>query len=156
MADSSRWFSLLRQPAPVPESVPATAGQAPATPVGEPTGPRGERTKTVAVRLTPAEHAQWVAAAEAEGRGQMGRWVRETVTARLEGRLAAAPVAAVGEAREMRAELARMGSNLNQIARALNISALGGKPAPALEDIARSLEAVRAQLGSVRDELRDQ
>lgn len=154
MADSSRWFSLLRQPASVADPVPATADQEPAVPAQESAGPRGERTKTVAVRLTPAEHAQWVAAAEAEGRGQMGRWVRETVTARLEGRPAAAPIAAVGEAREMRAELARMGSNLNQIARALNISALGGAPAPALEDIARSLEAVRGQLGAVRDELR--
>ena len=153
MADSSRWFSLLRQPAHVPDPVPATAGQESAVSVGESTGPRGERTKTVAVRLTPAEHAQWVAAAEAEGRGQMGRWVRETVTARLEGCPAAAPVA-TGEARQMRAELARMGSNLNQIARALNISALGGAPAPALEDIARNLEAARELLGSVRDELR--
>ncbi|MPY12310.1 plasmid mobilization protein [Arthrobacter bussei] len=151
MADSSRWFSLLRQPAPAPESV---ADPVPATADQEPAGPRGERTKTVAVRLTPAEHARWVAAAEAEGRGQMGRWVRETVTARLEGRPAAAPVAAVGETRQMRAELARMGSNLNQIARALNISALGGAPAPALEDIARNLDAVRTQLGAVRDELR--
>ncbi|WP_219817404.1 hypothetical protein, partial [Arthrobacter sp. N199823] len=62
MADSSRWFSLLRQPAPVPDSVPATAGHEPITPVGESPGPRGERTRTVAVRLTPAEHAQGVGA----------------------------------------------------------------------------------------------
>ncbi len=153
MADSSRWFSLLKQPAPVPEPMPASVGQEPIAPAEESTGPRGERTKTVAVRLTPAEHAQWLAAAEAEGRGQIGRWVRETVTARLENRPVAAPV---GQAREMRAELARMGSNLNQIARALNISALGGKQAPAIEDIARSLETVREQLGLVRDELRGQ
>jgi hypothetical protein len=151
MADSSRWFSLLKQPAPVPEPTPAIASQVPTAPVEKSAGPRGERTKTVAVRLTPAEHAQWLTTAEAEGRGQMGRWVRETVTARLEGQPTVAPVS---QAREMRAELARMGSNLNQIARALNISALGGKPAPALEDIARSLETVRQQLGSVRDELR--
>ncbi|WP_394253722.1 plasmid mobilization protein [Arthrobacter pityocampae] len=133
--------------------MPASVGQEPIAPAEESTGPRGERTKTVAVRLTPAEHAQWLAAAEAEGRGQIGRWVRETVTARLENRPVAAPV---GQAREMRAELARMGSNLNQIARALNISALGGKQAPAIEDIARSLETVREQLGLVRDELRGQ
>jgi hypothetical protein len=60
----------------------------------------------------------------------------------------------VSQAREMRAELARMGSNLNQIAKALNIAALGGGPAPGTGDIARNLEAARELLGSVRDELR--
>ncbi|MFY9637153.1 MAG: plasmid mobilization relaxosome protein MobC [Cellulosimicrobium cellulans] len=149
MADSS-WFRRRQQPpAPVPEPAPAVL--APATPPEGPAGPRGERTKTVAVRLTPAEHTAWVAAAAAEGRGQMGRWVRETVTARLENRPVAAPVS---QAREMRAELARMGSNLNQIAKALNIAALGRAPAPGTEDIARNLQAARELLGSVRDELR--
>lgn len=116
--------------------------------------PRGERIKTVAVRLTPEEHAAWVAAAEAEGRGQMGRWVRETVTARLQNRPLSAPGEQMEQVRQMRAELARMGSNLNQIAKALNIAALGGGPAPGTEDIARNLEAARELLGSVRDELR--
>lgn len=149
MADSSRWFSLLRQPAPTPEPAPA----APVAPVA-PVGPRGERTKTVAVRLTPDEHTAWVAAAEAEGRGQMGRWVRETVTARLENQPVTTPVAATAEVRQMRAELAWMGSNLNQIAKALNTSALGGGPGPAIEDVSRNLEAARELLGAVRDELR--
>lgn len=153
MADSSRWFGRRQQPVPVPvpAPVPAPAGPELAAPAEGPAGPRGERIKTVAVRLTPVEHAAWVAAAEAEGRGQMGRWVRETVTARLQNRPAAAPVS---QAREMRAELARMGSNLNQIAKALNIAALGGAPGPGTEDIATNLEAVRELLGSVRDELR--
>jgi hypothetical protein len=154
MSDSSSWFRRWSQPAasPAPEPELASAVSVPTEPVPDaPAGPRGERTKTVAVRLTPDEHAAWVAAAEAEGRGQMGRWVRETVTARLENRPVAAPVS---QAREMRAELARMGSNLNQIAKALNIAALGGAPAPENEDIARNLEAARELLGSVRDELR--
>lgn len=151
MADSSPWLRRRQQPAPVAEPVPAPAEPAPDPSPEGPAGPRGERTKTVAVRLTPDEHAAWVAAAAAEGRGQMGRWVRETVTARLENRPVAAPVS---QAREMRAELARMGSNLNQIAKALNIAALGGAPAPGTEDIGRNLEAARELLGSVRDELR--
>jgi hypothetical protein len=150
MADSS-WFRRRQQPAPVPEPVPAAAEPASVLAPEGPAVPRGERTKTVAVRLTPDEHAVWVAAAAAEGRGQMGRWVRETVTARLENRPVAAPVS---QAREMRAELARMGSNLNQIAKALNIAVLGGAPAPGIEEIARKLEAARELLGSVRDELR--
>jgi hypothetical protein len=154
MSDSSSWFRRWSQPAapPAPEPVPAPVVLVPTEPASDaPAGPRGERTKTVAVRLTPDEHAVWVAAAAAEGRGQMGRWVRETVTARLENRPAAAPVS---QAREMRAELARTGSNLNQIAKALNIAALGGAPAPELKEIAQSLEAARELLGSVRDELR--
>lgn len=149
IADSPRWFGRRKQPTPASDPTPAE----PAVPAA-PVGPRGERTKTVAVRLTPDEHAQWVAAAEVEGRGQMGRWVRETVTARLEDRPATAPVAATGEVQQMRAELARMGSNLNQIAKALNVSALGGGPAPAIDDVARNLEAARELLGFVRDELR--
>jgi len=152
MSDSSSWFRRWSQPAtpPAPETAPAKSE--PTAPAPDaPAGPRGDRTKTVAVRLTPDEHAAWVAAAAAEGRGQMGRWVRETVTARLENRPAPAPVS---QAREMRAELARTGSNLNQIAKALNIAALGGAPAPELQEIARSLDAARELLGSVRDELR--
>jgi hypothetical protein len=152
MSDSSSWFRRWSQPATLSVPEPAPAVSESATPVSDVSaGPRGDRTKTVAVRLTPDEHAAWASAAAAEGRGQMGRWVRETVTARLENRPAAAPVS---QAREMRAELARTGSNLNQIAKALNIAALGGAPAPELEEIARSLDAARELLGSVRDELR--
>lgn len=152
MSDSSSWFRRWSQPATLPDPEPVPAQPEPTTPAADvPAGPRGDRTKTVAVRLTPDEHAVWLAAAVAEGRGQMGRWVRETVTAWLENRPAAAPVS---QAREMRAELARMGSNLNQIAKALNIAALGGAPAPELQEIARSLDAARELLGSVRDELR--
>lgn len=152
MSDSSSWFQRWSQPATLPATEPAPATPEPTTPAPDaPPAPRGDRTKTVAVRLSPDEHAVWVAAAADEGRGQMGRWVRETVTARLKNRPAAAPVS---QAREMRAELARTGSNLNQIAKALNIAALGGAPAPELQEIARSLDEARELLGSVRDELR--
>lgn len=156
MADPLRWFGRRQapapQPTPAPEPVPAPAAPEPAP---GPAAPRGERTKTVAVRLSPAEHAVWTAAAAAEGRGQMGRWVRETVTARLQDRPAPALGASVEQTRAMRAELARIGSNLNQIAKGLNIAALGGGPAPATGEITESLAAVRELLGAVRDELRD-
>lgn len=63
MSDSFRWWRrrLPRED----DTPPPTAAPAPA-------GPRGERVKTVAVRLTPAEYAVWVAVAAAEGRGQLG------------------------------------------------------------------------------------
>jgi hypothetical protein len=125
------------------------------TPPVRPAGPRGERTVTVAVRLTPAEHARWVAAATEGGRGQMGRWVRETVTARLEGRPAAAPVSA--EAGEqlaaLRSELSKVGSNLNQVARALNVQAKGGPVQVTRGDALQVVEATKVELGRVRDQL---
>jgi hypothetical protein len=112
---------------------------------------------TVAVRLTPAEHARWVAAATAGGRGQMGRWVRETVTARLDGRAAAAPVSA--EAGEqlaaLRGELSKVGSNLNQVARALNVQAKGGPVQVTRGDALQVVEATRVELGRVRDQLNE-
>lgn len=47
-------------------------------PEGAATRPHGERTKTVAVRLTADEHAAWTAAAIADGHGQIGRGVRHS------------------------------------------------------------------------------
>jgi len=64
--------------------------------------PAEKRTRTVAVRLTPGEESAWVTAALAAGRRQLGAWVREVAVAGL------------------RAELARLGNNVNQIAHALN------------------------------------
>ena len=70
MSDSFRWWRrrLPRED----DTPPPTAAPAPA-------GPRGERVKTVAVRLTPAEYEVWVAeyevwvaATAADGRGQLG------------------------------------------------------------------------------------
>jgi hypothetical protein len=110
---------------------------------------------TVAVRLTPGEHARWVAAATAGGRGQMGRWVRETITDRLDGRAAAAPVgAATGEQlAALRGELSKVGSNLNQVARALNAQAKGGPVQVDQATALQVLEATKVELGRVRDQL---
>ena len=80
-----------------------------------------ERTRTVAVRLTPAEHEAWLAAASAAGRGRLGTWVREQVTASLaaaEGGPGAAPAAAeAAGVAGLRGELVRVGNNLNQAVR---------------------------------------
>ena len=42
-----------------------------------------ERTHTVSVRLSPAEHEQWQAAAAEAGRGQLGAWARDQVNESL-------------------------------------------------------------------------
>ncbi len=59
-------------------------------------GMAGERTRTVAVRLTPEEHAAWEAAAAAAGRGRLGSWVRDEVNARLDQGVDAGAVRARG------------------------------------------------------------
>lgn len=118
-------------------------------------GPRGERTVTVAVRLTPAEHARWMAAATAGGRSQMGRWVRETITSRLDGRRDSTPVSADvgGQLAALRAELSKVGSNLNQVARGLNVQAKGGPVQVTRDTAVQAIEATKVELGRVRDQL---
>ena len=163
MVDSTPWWRR-RPNRPVNEAPPtaeaaveASSGDAvptPSAPVSEEPvgGPRGERTKTVAVRLTPDEHAAWTAAAVADGRGQMGRWVRETVTDHLTGRTGPKQIEGL---REMRSDLSHAGSNLNQIARALNVARRGGGPAPEVQTVVAVIEATRVELARVRDLLQE-
>ena len=85
----------------------------------------------------------------------MGRWVRETVTSRLDGRPAAAPVSSeVGEQLgALRAELSKVGSNLNQVARGLNVQAKGGPVQVSQGAAVQVIEATKVELGRVRDQL---
>lgn len=157
MADSTPWWR--RRPGRPDEGAPPAAGAARASSddaepaPGEPVpGPRGERTKTVAVRLTPDEHAVWLAAATADGRGQMGRWVRESITDHLTGRTGPKQIEGL---REIRSDLSHAGSNLNQIARALNVARRGGGPSPDVKAVAAVIEATRAELARVRNRLQE-
>jgi hypothetical protein len=80
-----------------------------------------KRTHTVSVRVNPAEFAVWEAATLAASRRQIGAWVREVAVA---GYLAGPRTPHTAEADPaiagLRGELARIGSNINQIAAALN------------------------------------
>lgn len=140
MADSSPWWR--RRPG-------LPADEPPPTPA-PPAGPRGERTKTVAMRLTPEEYEAWAAAAAADGRGQMGRWVRETVTDHLAGRTGPKQIEGL---RELRSDLSHAGSNLNQIARSLNVAKRLGVPAPEVKVVTATINAMRVELAAVRDRL---
>ena len=165
MVDSTPWWRR-RLGRPDDEAPPtaaadaaaeASSGDATPTPAetaaeGQVSGPRGERTKTVAVRLTPDEHAAWMAEAAADGRGQMGRWVRETVTDHLAGRTGPRQIEGL---REMRSDLSHAGSNLNQIARALNVARRGGGPPPEVQTVTAVIEATRAELAKVRNLLQE-
>jgi hypothetical protein len=159
MADSSPWWR--RRPGRPGDTPPGAAEiAAPASPSGDATpapagrlsSPRGERTKTIAVRLTPEEHAAWQAAATADGRSQMGRWVRETITDRLAGRQGPKQIEGL---KELRSDLSHAGSNLNQIARALNVAQRGGGDPPELRVVAEVIDATRAELARVRNSLQE-
>ncbi len=83
--------------------------------------PVEKRTRTVAVRLTPGEESVWVSAALAAGRRQLGAWVREVAVAGyLAGPRTTNPREVDPVVAGLRAELARLGNNVNQIAHALN------------------------------------
>ena len=85
----------------------------------------------------------------------MGRWVRETVTSRLDGRPAAAPVPAdvTEQLAALRAELSKVGSNLNQVARGLNVQAMGGPVQVSRDTVVQVIEATKVELGQVRDHI---
>ncbi len=123
------------------------------------------------VRLSPAEHTAWVAAARSAGRGRLGAWVRDRVAATLAPVSAAtgptagnAPAAdsgvavSVGEWAGLRAELGRVGNNLNQAVRLGNGAGVNPARVAELADAAQGtrsvvaglLAAVRAATGAGR------
>ncbi|MFC7862191.1 hypothetical protein ACFQ9D_16765 [Arthrobacter koreensis] len=111
-----------------------------------------ERTRTVAVRLTDEEWERWKTAAKEDGRQQLGRWVRELVARRLDERPGLDYIENIDD---LRLNLTRAGSNLNQIARALNIAALGVEAPPELSAIAAAIADTRAAVSDVRDALHE-
>lgn len=132
-----------------------------------------ERTHTVSVRLSPAEHAVWVAAARGDGRGRVGAWVRDRVAATLPAAAVTtaavgmsagtdggsrwvfpasspSPVAVVGvpaaEWAGLRAELGRVGNNLNQAVRLANSSGVNPARVVEMADAAERARVVMAGL----------
>lgn len=121
---ASPWLGLIEDqdrreaPAPdgpvqdvAPEPVEASPEDAPVR-GGRPVAAE-PRTKRVGLSLTEAEHAAWVAAA---GGQRLSVWAREQVQAQLAQEQPHAGQAA--ELARLRADLARVGSNLNQLMRA--------------------------------------
>lgn len=115
----------------------------------------GKRGKVVAVRLYPAEWEAWSAAAAAEGRAEVGRWVRERVQDSLSGSDAQGPSRAehVAAVLAARAQLARIGNNLNQAMRYANATAGGPGAAEAGAQLAGVVAEAAAAMRSVRDGL---
>ncbi|MFD0485714.1 plasmid mobilization relaxosome protein MobC [Kineococcus sp. GCM10028916] len=105
------------------------------------------REAALVVRLSAAERAAWHAAARAAGWGKTAGWVRSVVAAAAAGRGGAAPApstpASPAVDREVLRELAQIGSNVNQLARAVNVAARGGQR---LDLEAAELEALRMEV----------
>ncbi|KYH45378.1 hypothetical protein AZH51_16325 [Branchiibius sp. NY16-3462-2] len=138
------WVSEMGGPAvPVAGEVPA---EGPAT---------GKRGKVVAVRLYPAEWEAWVAAAADEGRAEVGRWVRERITESLNGSDERGPgrAEAVAELMRTRAELARIGNNVNQAMRYAHSTAGGPGQVAAVVELTAAVEAAAAAMSGLRQEL---
>ena len=111
-----------------------------------------KRTRTISVRVTPEEWAEWDARREDSGRKEMGAWVRAVVT-QAHGRpllpedFAPSSVTvpdvnwdAYRVLGLMNDNLYRMGHNLNQIARKLNM----GKQDPDLPSVIAQLRHTAA------------
>lgn len=105
------------------------------------------RTRRVSMSLTEEEHSAWSAAAAERG---LSIWAREQVTAQLE---AEQPPAGQSqghgvEVAKLRADLGRVGSNLNQLVRAVNSG-----HAPSSGELLEAVQATREELARVRGEL---
>ena len=79
----------------------------------------------------------------------MARWARRVLDEHLEDQdTNSSTVASGGEVRRLRADLGRVGSNLNQLMRAVNQGQV-----VASEELLEAVEATRVELGRVRDVL---
>ena len=141
----NRWEELLEEQPPTPpapEPVAAETAPSPRGAGGRPVAVE-PRTRRVSMSLTEAEHRAWT---EAAGGQRVSVWARERVQEQLE-----ASTPGVGEVQELariRADLARVGSNLNQLMRAVNQGQV--VPTPQLHE---AVEALASQLGAVRRRL---
>lgn len=109
---SSPSWSQLRERAVAPVVEPA--------PVVEES--RGGRGKVVMIRVSEQERAQLHASARAAGYGKTATWARGVLLGQI-GAQARGRSSRGEEFEPFRRELARIGSNLNQVARALNTAA---------------------------------
>jgi len=107
------------------------------------------REVALVVRLNEDERAGWHAAARAAGWGKTAGWVRSVVAAAVSGRSGTAPATTAGRAStpaldpRLLGELSAIGSNVNQLARALNAAARSGQP---LTLEAAAVEALRVDV----------
>lgn len=107
------------------------------------------REVALVVRLSEDERDGWHAAARAAGWGKTAGWVRSVVAAAVSGRSGTAPATTAARAStpaldpRLLGELSAIGSNANQLARAVNVAARGGQ---SLAVEAAAVEALRVEV----------
>ena len=150
-------FSRKKKPATAPRANPFVTDRGPVSPEPTPAplevlAPRpagrpeatSPRSKRVSMSLTEAEHQAWSTAAD--GR-PLSTWARHQVQAQLEAGAAADGVGG-SELQRLRADLGRVGSNLNQLTRGMHQGQLvdTDELVAALEQVSHQLAAVRRAL----------
>ncbi|MGP5387989.1 MULTISPECIES: plasmid mobilization relaxosome protein MobC [Brachybacterium] len=122
---------------------------------GRPARGDAKRTHRVGISLSADELEAWQHLAQTSGRGSVARWARERVTSSISlHELGHSDVG--GEVAGLRADLGRVGNNLNQIARALNTAERGGADGPGNADVFAAVDAAREQLAAIREWTRGQ
>ncbi|MGP5099535.1 plasmid mobilization relaxosome protein MobC [Brachybacterium alimentarium] len=117
--------------------------------VGRPAMGDAKRTYRVGISLSADEMEAWRYLAEVDGIGSVARWARERVMSSLALReLGHSELG--GEVAGLRADLGRVGNNLNQIARAVNVAERGGPEGPSTAELLSAIDATRAELAEIR------
>lgn len=146
IAQSNREAALRREAQLEQPEQPDSATR---TAAGRPAMGDAKRTHRVGISLSADELEAWRHLAEVDGRGSVARWARERVMSSLALReLGHSELG--GELAGLRADLGRVGNNLNQIARALNVAERGGPEGPSAGDLLSAIEATRAELAEIR------
>lgn len=117
-------------------------------PAGRPALGEDKRTRRVNLSVNVRELEALRALAEREGATSLSRWVRDRVLASLDERARTGDVER--EIARLRADLNRVGNNVNQVARVLNAANRWRAAPPEDLRVLESIEEVRRVLGEIR------
>lgn len=126
----------------------APAGPVKPAPAGRPALGEDKRTRRVNLSVNARELEALRALAEREGATSLSRWVRDRVLTSLDERASTGDVAR--EIARLRADLNRVGNNVNQVAHVLNAANLWNAAPPEDLRVLESIEEVRRVLGEIR------
>src|SRR5699024_6721459 len=99
--------------------------------------------------VSQTEHDVLAELARRDGAGSLAKWVRDRL-------ISALTLQSMGHATDLRevarlrADLAKVGSNLNQIARAVNVAERSGSEGPRSGELLAAIDATRRELEAVR------
>lgn len=130
---------------PVPAEPPAAASRG----AGRPALGADKRTRRIGLSVSQTEHDVLAELARRDGAGSLAKWVRDRL-------ISALTLQSMGHATDLRevarlrADLAKVGSNLNQIARAVNVAERSGSEGPSSGELLAAIDATRRELEAVR------